>query len=184
MKPEACNIFQNVHLISGPDVFQVVEGKSDAPNVPENSFQCSEPLNQCHEMQTVQQPVELSGYRKGFISERVCMEENCNKSIAIVKNTTQIGKKASHKNSYLSKYQQNHIREKPYESTEYEKTLIYKSDLLVNQRTYTGNKGYVCKPFGKSCSCKSCLTIHQRTHIRGNTMCAMNLTSLVIIEMT
>ncbi|XP_069913254.1 zinc finger protein 300-like [Oryctolagus cuniculus] len=171
MKSESCNVFHNVHLPSGPDGIEAGE-KSDTPNVPEDSVQCCESLSQHHKTRIVQKASEHSVQGKAFKRKKKCFEfervhtgETCkNKSTAIVRMTTRIGRKHFHENNNLSKNQQTRTRKKLSKSTECEETFIYKSNLRINQRPHTRKKPYVCKPCGKSFSCKSCHSIYHRTH--------------------
>lgn len=94
----------------------------------------------------------------------------------------------------VTKHQQPHTREKPYECKECEKTF-QKSNLIEHQRTHTGEKprecnkweifllqvspnytsenseekSYKCSECEKSFCTKSHLTVHQRTHTGKNT---------------
>nr|XP_051685712.1 LOW QUALITY PROTEIN: zinc finger protein 84 [Oryctolagus cuniculus] len=173
MKPEECNVCHNVYPHSGPDELQAGE-KLDAVMVPGNSLKCCEPLNEYHNMQTVTQSFEHSGYGKDFKREKIFfrfemvhMGESYDGSTFTVGNTTQI-EKTFHNDTNLSMHQQITTGEKFYEDIGYVEPLVYQSDLAINQIPDTGKKSYSCILCGKSFSYKSCHSIHHSIHIQEN----------------
>ena len=176
IKPEECSICHNMCPHCGPDQLQAGE-KFCATKVPGNTLQFCEPLNQQHNIQTMEQALEQIGQGKVFKSknifcesEKLFMVETCNKSIATIGKTTQIVQDF-HKNSNLSIHQQSPKRENVYKYIGPVEPVIYQSHVRLNHRPNIGKKSYACKPCGKSFSIKFCHTLLHSTHISGKPSC-------------
>ncbi|XP_036904736.1 histone-lysine N-methyltransferase PRDM9-like isoform X1 [Sturnira hondurensis] len=66
--------------------------------------------------------------------------------------------------SYLTRHQGTHSREKPYVCSECGRGFTRKSHLVTHQRTHSGEKPYVCSECGRGFTQQSHLVRHQRTH--------------------
>ncbi|XP_046541485.1 zinc finger protein 501-like isoform X1 [Equus quagga] len=72
--------------------------------------------------------------------------------------------KACSSHLVLTRHNQIHTGEKPYECTECGKAYINNSSLTRHKQTHTGRKPYECTECGKAFSSPSALTSHNRMH--------------------
>lgn len=178
-RPKGFTIPQNMLLSRKPDEVQARETR-DARYIIRRSLRRPQHLGQRHRTQTQQEEFEHCGQVKAVNAEvnvlkhervhmgNTCAEKDCGKacdgSFFIDGETTQVGKKTFYKKPNITKSQQIHIGEKPFECIEDKETLTSSLDPIVQQRACRGKNPYACNHCEKSFSRKSILVIHQRIH--------------------